>query len=228
MIFKFISWLRKNRMKKDIQAGLDDIKAGRVYSYKSLEDWQLETKAWETAHPIQHWFKENIYYPIYRIPGKIEDFILEIKYFIQRGKRGYADCDVWGFDGYLAKMIVEVTKEIQEIKHGIPMKLFKPSDKGYKDGNFDDETIEIVNKRYSLILDEIIWTFEMYQQGQEGNFLIPQSDRYYTKTELKKLQGYCDKMNEKYEGYSIMSPVDFKKYKNGWKLFTNYFSCLND
>ena len=36
--------------------------------------------------------------------GKIRMFPRKVKWFIQRGKRGYADCDLWNFDTYLAKL----------------------------------------------------------------------------------------------------------------------------
>lgn len=198
-------------------------------SYSSFEELQAEWKKWEKDHPFQHWFKQNIYYPIYRIPGKIEDFFLEIKHFVQRGKRGYADCDIWSFDTYLARLIVEGTKEIKRVKHGIPMILFKPSDKGYKDGNFSDETMKEADARYDSILEEIIWTFEIYRESHlEGQLLIPTGIKYYTEKELKKLRIFCKRMNEKSYQYRIISEKDFERYLNGWELFKNYFSSLND
>ena len=39
----------------------------------------------------------------------------EVRAFIQRGCRGYADCDVWGFDGYLSRVIAG---GLRQLVHG--------------------------------------------------------------------------------------------------------------
>jgi hypothetical protein len=38
-----------------------------------------------------------------------------IKYFIQRGKRGYSDEDVWDFDNYLCSIIPPAIRELKRI-----------------------------------------------------------------------------------------------------------------
>jgi len=38
--------------------------------------------------------------------GEIMRIFKEIKWFWQRGKRGWADCDVWGFQDYLTDIII--------------------------------------------------------------------------------------------------------------------------
>jgi hypothetical protein len=44
----------------------------------------------------------------------------EIKWFCQRGRRGYSDCDVWSFDWYLAEVISKGCKQLAKEKHGYP------------------------------------------------------------------------------------------------------------
>lgn len=44
----------------------------------------------------------------------------EVKWFLQRGKRGWADCDVWGFDQYIAGVISAAVKQLQVENHGHP------------------------------------------------------------------------------------------------------------
>lgn len=67
------------------------------------------------------------------------DLYLSIKWFIQRGKRGFADCDTWDFDIYLAKVIKEGVSQLKEEKYGLPCDLE------------EDE--------WNKILDSIIYTF---------------------------------------------------------------------
>lgn len=39
-----------------------------------------------------------------------------------RGKRGFADSDLWGFDTYFAKVLSDALKQLAEINHGWPPK----------------------------------------------------------------------------------------------------------
>jgi len=41
-------------------------------------------------------------------------FIKRIKWFFQRGVRGWGDCDIWDMDIYLAHLISEITKNLGE------------------------------------------------------------------------------------------------------------------
>jgi hypothetical protein len=45
------------------------------------------------------------------------------KYFIQRGKRGYSDRDVWGWYSHHAEMMVGVLQHLRKYKHGHPIGL---------------------------------------------------------------------------------------------------------
>lgn len=61
--------------------------------------WHLVTHPWKLA--------EEIYY--------------YAKWFIQRGHRGYADCDVWGLDYYLAGWMPEALRRLEMNKFGHPV-----------------------------------------------------------------------------------------------------------
>ncbi len=43
------------------------------------------------------------------------------KWFMQRGYRGYADCDVWGLDYYLAEWVPKALESLRKNKHGHPI-----------------------------------------------------------------------------------------------------------
>lgn len=196
---------------------------------KLYEDMESKRNGWNKfiLNPKFDWLR----WLIYNATDIPRDCYRAIKGFIQRGKRGYADCDIWQFDTYLAKMIFNGVKEIKEIKHGVPMIYFKPTDKGYKDGNFPDEVMTEADKRYDAVLDEIMWTMACYHVANyDGTLLIPTNGKYYTKKQYKNLVEFCEKMNssEGYGLYSIISEEEYKRYLNGWKLFQNYFSTLND
>jgi len=52
---------------------------------------------------------------------KVKRFPKEVKWFIQRGRRGYSDLDLWNFNNYLANVISKATAHLSEIAHGFPM-----------------------------------------------------------------------------------------------------------
>jgi len=48
--------------------------------------------------------------------NKIKDKLFDIKCFIQRGRKGYSDRNLWNFDYYLAEII---SNGLQELKEGL-------------------------------------------------------------------------------------------------------------
>ena len=69
--------------------------------------------------------------------------IRKIKWFIQRGIRGWADSDTWDFHCYLADIITGGTKYLLENQHGYPGSL--------------------TEKEWDQKLKEMIWAFEYYR-----------------------------------------------------------------
>lgn len=66
---------------------------------------------------------QKIYYPCYRFANKFnpKDNYREVKYFIQRGKRGYSDRDTWNVDYYLTKTLPGMLRALADQKHGYPI-----------------------------------------------------------------------------------------------------------
>lgn len=69
-----------------------------------------------------------------------------IKWFIQRGHRGYADCDVWGLDSYLCDWLPAALRELASDIGGVPCDLAKIN----KDGTHDVTDKEINNWKAQL------------------------------------------------------------------------------
>lgn len=80
-----------------------------------------------------------------------KNYINAVKYFVQRGWRGYADCDHWDMDSYMESVLIELVKDLREHAHGFPAYLV------------DEKTLEVLNEEYvdgmtkwHTILDNII------------------------------------------------------------------------
>jgi len=58
---------------------------------------------------------------------KPHDYFIElydhVRYFIQRGMRGYSDRDVWGWCNHHSEMMVGVLQHLRKYKHGYPVGL---------------------------------------------------------------------------------------------------------
>lgn len=122
------------------------------------EEMERIDKQWDKWwYPIYWWGRYGIWEWISYRP-------LKIKSFFQRGYRGWADEDTWGFDGYLAKVISEGCKHLKEHKHGIPCEYvsFK-KDKSYE---YDEKEGEEGERRWNEVLDKVIFAFDLIRQIQ--------------------------------------------------------------
>ena len=140
------------------------------------------------------WYKSAFWFLVREIPNLPKT----IKWRTQRLFRGYSDCDLWGLDEHLAKLIVKRLKAFRKIKrHGIPCDFAK----GDSDEDFEKGLI-----KWEEIIDEMIWTFEYvindYCFGVDEVF-----EPKYNKEKAEELG---------------------KRYEKGIKLFAKYFSNLWD
>jgi len=69
-----------------------------------MRNYLVSDSSWYWIHPIAFF----------------EDAYKEVKSFIQRGLRGYADCDYWSVDDYLNIVISGLIKKLREHVHGCP------------------------------------------------------------------------------------------------------------
>ena len=57
----------------------------------------------------------------YRIMDFIKNIPREIKWFFQRGIRGYSDKDVWSIDIWFKSIIIPMLEQLKETKQGHPI-----------------------------------------------------------------------------------------------------------
>jgi hypothetical protein len=166
--------------------------------YKSVKEMLDEYKKWEKKHPIQHFFKVNFYYRACRIWSKIKDVPREIKWFWQRGSRGWADCDTWSIDYHLCRIIPPMIRKLKKNDHGYPY--------------------DLSSKQWHKILNNIAWTFDIAADIQNHDVIFPS----------KKKPG--PSLREHYKKFKIktLTKAEYDRYKEGWRLFQEYFFNLWD
>jgi len=85
------------------------------------------------------------------------------------------------------------------------------------------QSIDVENKpsksmiEWKKILSEIIWTFEVTSKIQDHDWIYIPLAKYRNKYE-----------NKTKRGYHLMTKEECKRYKNGWKLFQQYYFDLWD
>lgn len=66
----------------------------------------------------ESWWEENVWWPIWRAWRWLLEIPTRIKYFYQRGKRGYADEDCWAIDWYLSSWLPDALETMINKKKG--------------------------------------------------------------------------------------------------------------
>ena len=128
------------------------------------------------------------------------NFYNEIKWFIQRGRRGYADCDVWNMHSYLSNMFPKMIRQLKN-NDGCPGDLYDVSCK-------NDEC-----HKWNEILEEIA-------QGFEAADWI---GRFPVRRMFEEIDG---ELNYTLDFKSIKNAE--QKYKKGLNLFAKYYMSLWD
>lgn len=76
---------------------------------------------WDRA---ETWWEKYIENSWYVFSEKVHDLLSDrprkLKWFLQRGKNGYSQADLWGFDWYLSGLIARALEDFVENKMGFP------------------------------------------------------------------------------------------------------------
>lgn len=86
---------------------------------ESFETWESRIKAEKLT--FKGYFKHNFYYPFRRFISSIQMFPKEVKWFIQRGKRGWSECDAWNLFEYNLKVMGEAMMYLSQKGCGHPV-----------------------------------------------------------------------------------------------------------
>jgi len=178
---------------------------------------------WQTSI---YWFIRSRVKHYWEWPG---DTYRKIKWFIQRGRRGWADCDTWSMDYYLDGWMPSALRHLKKHKHGVPNEVF-PTGKQYvrKDGNPNKAAWKVASRRWDRILNQIIEGFEASARVKHGLYekeLGPYPGRRpkdKTKEEWRAVR------DERFVKSQKLAKRDTKIFKKGMLLFVEHYWSLWD
>jgi hypothetical protein len=148
----------------------------------------------EPIYVIKRFFKWVI-----RIP-------IEIKWFLQRGFRGYDDTSYWDLDDYLGKEIIRHLKQFKNANRvGVP-------DSMCFDENGKQLDLEESSKRWNETLDKMIFGFEELIKDM---------------TEKEPWRLYEEKKIS-YDEWRKLENEEYAKAQENAMLFIKYFNALWD
>jgi hypothetical protein len=136
--------------------------------------------------------------------------------------------DTWGMDHTLSLIILPMLKQLRDTKHGSPLVDDEDVPESATPMENEWDTDEYHFKRWSWVLDEMIWTFEqLIDEDSDSQFYSGEHDIYWEKiengnSEMKK--GPNDTFTIDREGLDAHN----KRISNGLILFGKYYRGLWD
>lgn len=188
-----------------------------------LKNYYEQSKTWWEKfilNPKMNWLR----WIVYNLSDVPKDMYNEIKWFIQRGRRGWSDRDSWSIDWWLSEIMPSILMRLKNNKQGIPSSCFSSSKSRLKK---NDEPTKAewkrAEKRWNKILRSIIDMFKTSKWMLEDHWIYCKTKDYYKK-ENKDLRNRMAQLDFTY----IMSYKECKLYEEGWKNFQTYFHDLWD
>lgn len=172
----------------------------------------------------KHWFSPNTYY-------------YWMKFKIQRAQRGWADCDTWSLDHYLAEWLPDALAHLKKNKHGIPSDIFTEQENSREDPEGwigpDAAAMERAEKEWDSVLNQIIEAFRAHQRmhdsahGYEKELgpwpMCPQKRHF-----LCDCQPYRAQSSQYIQDQKPLIARDQNIFEHGMVLFAKHFGSLWD
>ena len=132
------------------------------------------------------WYNKYFAIPFQRFIQAIKDFPSEVKWFYQRGSRGWSDRSAWSIDSWLVDNLIPMLERLKNNKHGTPMSMFRKKDGVDKDGNSTDEAHRLAEQRWDNVLNEIIYGLKCAKKIEDSDY--DYEDKELTKRLTKSSQ----------------------------------------
>jgi len=132
------------------------------------------------------WYNKYFAIPFQRFIQAIKDSPSEVKWFYQRGSRGWSDRSAWSIDTWLVDNLIPMLERLKNNKHGTPASMFRKKDGVDKDGNSTDEAHRLAEQRWDNVLNEIIYGLKCAKKIEDS--VYDYEDKELTKRLTKSSQ----------------------------------------
>jgi hypothetical protein len=151
----------------------------------------------------------------------------DIRWFIQRGRRGWSDRDTWSLDHYLSSWMPEALRHLKETKQGVPSSMFKPEDCG-EEGNPTDIGLQQAQDRWNAIIDKMIAAFEAHRRIQDGMYEDELGEYPLYRPAGVSANAWGKIKDDRFEATEKLRQIDLKVFEEGMALFVLHYSSLWD
>jgi hypothetical protein len=176
-------------------------------------------------------WRTRVYWAIYRsvriVRSAPRNTYYAIKYFIQRGRRGWADCDTWSLDSYLDGFMPHALRYLKAHKHGVPGGMFEGlpvNDRGYH----DDAEFKIAEARWDAVMDQMVAGFEASTRMQDGLYEKELGSYPLDRPAGVSRDAWATVKDNRFAASQLLQARDQKVFEEGMGLFLTHYRSLWD
>ena len=166
------------------------------------------------------WWKRNLWWPLCRFWGEWSPAMIyrKVKWFVQRGRRGWSDRDIWGLSSYVAEWMPAALRHLKATKHGVPMPMFTEAELSEMQRGGDGDT-EAASARWDETMDKMIAGFDAFNRMDDGLYEEELGPYPLNRSPESKARFIAsEKLRER----------DEATWKEGAALFVEHFGSLWD
>ena len=117
----------------------------------------------------EKWYNKYFVIPFHTFINTIKNFPSEVKWFYQRGSRGWSDRSAWSIDTWLVNNLIPMLERLKKDKHGIPASMYRKKDL-FEIEYSTDEADVLAEGRWDDVLDEILYGLTCAKKIQDSDY----------------------------------------------------------
>ena len=117
----------------------------------------------------EKWYNKYFVIPFHTSIYAIMEFPSKVKWFYQRGSRGWSDRSAWSIDTWLVDNLIPMLERLKNDKHGIPASMYRKKDL-FEIEYSTDEADVLAEERWDDILDEILHGLKCAKKIQDSDY----------------------------------------------------------
>lgn len=155
---------------------------------------------------------------------KLKMFLNNIKWKVQRFKRGYSDSDVWNLDNWFLNVMPKMLKQLKDNMHGCPYDFYNAETE-----TSDFEKWEKILSRMIFLLREMndeTMSFKNPYAEEMSKYL---EEKYSSNKQIEEDSPEMAELTKNYMREEERRQIDIKlRKKEFFELFSKYFYDLWD